>query len=169
MDPANMGITGMPGMGMPGGIPGMMPPNPMDPMGFLRPPLPMGGFPVSTTSCAWLMGDSNAFHSLSVCLSVCLSQPTPLQPIFPPGMGGFPRPPFADQGMVGGMRPAAPHVNPAFFLKNQWEGKYSWGRGGGGGWYLWQPGNHTESHLPCVGRYGWWRNGFASPPPGGRS
>ena len=32
--------------------------------------------------------------------------------------------------MLGGMRPAAPHVNPAFFLKNQWEGKYSWGRGG---------------------------------------
>ena len=70
-----------------------------------------------------------------VCPSVCLcvSPYSCVQPIFPPGMGGFPRPPFGDQGMGGGMRPAAPHVNPAFFLKNQWEGTYTWDSGVGGG------------------------------------
>ena len=48
-----------------------------------------------------------------------------VQPGFPPGLAGLQRPPLPDMMAAQAMnRSTAPHVNPAFLFKQQWEGVY---------------------------------------------
>jgi cleavage and polyadenylation specificity factor subunit 6/7 len=82
-DPTGAGLPMLPGMGLPGMVPG----NPFDPLGYLRPPMPA------------------------------------MPPGFPPGLAGLQRPPLPDMMAAQAMnRSTAPHVNPAFLFKQQWEG-----------------------------------------------